>query len=359
MHKDDKMTPNERLNAFMTGGEMDRILSMPILVSIAHRVVGMTHREKRSSAENEAAAQIGCYKKYGNDILVVEYGLHGVGRALGTKMNDPEDSLPAIIENVLKDLDDIDKLDFSLANKENDTELQRTLEACRIIKEEVGDEVPLGVLISGPFTAATSVYATEHLLRATRRNPKGVHKLLRKCTDVLKEVYKEYIKAGAIIIQCDPLSSGTLLHSKQYKEFVKPYATELNDVIQEAGGINVLHMCGDISKTIDDIVATGGNMLSIDNVVDINYAKDKVGALLPLLGNVDPVEVLLHGSKEEIYEDVRQCIVKGHDSPNGFILASGCDITQNVPVENIDHYMDATRKYGKYPLDKELLGIEK
>lgn len=358
MHKEDKMTPMERLNAFMTGKEMDRILAMPILVSIAHRVVGMTHKEKRSSAENEAAAQIGCYKKYGNDLLVVEYGLHGVGRALGTKMNDPEDSLPAIVENVLKDLDDIDSLDFSLTKKENDTELKRTLEACRIIKEKVGHEVPLGVLISGPFTAATSVYATEHLLKATRRNPEGVHKLLRKCTDVLKEVYVDYVNEGAIIVQCDPLSSGTLLHPKQYKEFVKPYATELNEVIQEAGGINALHMCGDITKTIDDIVATGGNMLSIDNVVDIEYAKDKVGDLLPILGNVDPVGVLLHGSREEIHENVKKCICKGHDSANGFILASGCDITQNVPVENIGHFMDATRKYGKYPIDKKLLEIE-
>jgi hypothetical protein len=32
----DKMTPMERLGAFMTGKEMDRILIMPILVSIAH-----------------------------------------------------------------------------------------------------------------------------------------------------------------------------------------------------------------------------------------------------------------------------------------------------------------------------------
>ena len=32
MHKDDQMTPNERMEAFMTGKEMDRILTMPILV---------------------------------------------------------------------------------------------------------------------------------------------------------------------------------------------------------------------------------------------------------------------------------------------------------------------------------------
>ena len=40
MHILDQMTPNERLQAFMIGNEMDRILAMPILLSIAHRVIG-------------------------------------------------------------------------------------------------------------------------------------------------------------------------------------------------------------------------------------------------------------------------------------------------------------------------------
>ncbi|TJX13735.1 uroporphyrinogen decarboxylase [Tissierella creatinini] len=358
MHKEDQMTPNQRLQAFMTGGEMDRILSMPLIVSILHRVVGMTHKEKRSSAENEAAAHIGCYKKYGNDILIIEYGLHGIGRALGNKMTDPEDSVPAIEENVLKDLDDLDKLDFSLTTKDKDPELQRILEVCRICKEKVGDEVPIGVLISGPFTAAASVYPVEKMLKASRKSPEKVHALLRKATDALKGIYVDFIKEGIIIIQCDPISSGSLLHINQYREFVKPYASELNETIVEAGGVNVMHMCGDISKTIHDIVETGGAMLSIDNVVDMEFAKNEVGNQLPLLGNVDPVGVLLHGSKEEVFEAVKETIRKGYDSPKGFILASGCDITQNVLVENIDAFMEASRIYGKYPLDKELLGIE-
>jgi len=358
MHKLDQMTPNERLQAFMTGKEMDRILAMPMLVSIAHRVVGMTHKEKRSSAENEAAAQIGCYEKYGNDLIIIEYGLHGIGRALGSKMGDPEDSVPAVEEHILKDLDDLDKLDFSLTTKENDPELQRTLEACRICKEKVGHEVPIGVLISGPFTAAASVYPVEKILRATRKTPEKVHALLRKVTDALKGIYVDYINEGILILQCDPISSGTLLHPKQYREFVKPYATELNETVVNSGGVNVMHMCGNIKNTIHDIVETGGAMLSIDNVVDMEFAKKEVGDKLPLIGNVDPIGVLLHGTEEEIHEAVRQTIRKGYDNPKGYILASGCDITQNVSVESIDAFMEAARKYGKYPLDKELLEIE-
>ena len=54
MNKNDQMTPMERLGGFLTGGEMDRILAMPLICSMSGKCAGMTHKEKRSTAENEA-----------------------------------------------------------------------------------------------------------------------------------------------------------------------------------------------------------------------------------------------------------------------------------------------------------------
>lgn len=352
---EDTMTPMERLGAFMSGEELDRILIMPIIVSVAHRVSGITHREKRKSAELMAKVLIDSYERWHHDIIIVEYGLHGVGDAMGTEMNDPEDSVPATVNHVLQDLDDIDKLDFDLALKENDEWLRRTLEAVRICVREKGDEVPIAVLISGPFTAATSIYPMDKMLRAMRKSPDKVHELIRRTTDVLKPIYEDFIEAGAIIVQCDPIASGTILHQKQYKEFVKPYATEVSETIHNAGGTNVYHICGDSSSITIDMVDTGCDMLSVDNIVDLEKIKEEVGSRVPILGNVDPVGVLLHGPEEDIYESVRECISKTHDSPCGYILASGCDITQNVPLEHIDAFMDAGRIYGQYPIDEDLL----
>ncbi len=48
MHELDQMTPNQRLNAFMTGQSMDRMLAMPVIVSMSGDVCGMTHREKEA-----------------------------------------------------------------------------------------------------------------------------------------------------------------------------------------------------------------------------------------------------------------------------------------------------------------------
>ena len=51
MHELDQMTPNQRLNAFMTGQAMDRMLAMPVIVSMSGDVCGMTHREKKLTGE--------------------------------------------------------------------------------------------------------------------------------------------------------------------------------------------------------------------------------------------------------------------------------------------------------------------
>ena len=100
--------------------------------------------------------------------------------------------------------------------------------ACHIVKEEIGDEVPVGVLITGPYTAATSCYPAEKLFRAMRKSPEKVHRLVQFTTDCLIDIYKEFIQEGVLILQCDPLASGTILRKSQYQEFVLPYAKKVN-----------------------------------------------------------------------------------------------------------------------------------
>lgn len=351
MHKDDQMTPNERLAAFMTGKPMDRILAMPVVCSMSGLALGMTHKEKRSSALNEARAQIACYERFGNDLTIIEYGLHGVGSALGSQMSDQEDSVPAIMKYALNDLNDVDQLDMSKLELKNDKAFQLHIEAADMLINKVGKEVPTGVLISGPFTAAASIYKTENLLRATRKSPEKLHQLIKFCNDGLKMICREFIKAGSLILLCDPIASGTILNQKQYLEFVLPYTIELMKDIHDAKGMVCYHICGNTTAIIGDMLKSGCDMISIDNRVDLAYAKQVVGNKVPLLGNVDPVEVLILGSTNDVDLAVKTCIQKAYDSPCGYILASGCDLSGSVPLENIDQFMASARKYGKWPLD--------
>lgn len=351
MHKDDRMTPIERLGAFMTGQPMDRILAMPVTCSMSGSVSGMTHKMKRSTAANEAQAQMDCYERFGNDLLITEYGLHGVGVALGSVLTDPEDAVPAIVEYALNDLKDVDLLDASKLELHNDKKFQLHCEATEILANKLGHEVAIGVLISGPFTAAASIYKTENLLRATRKDKENLHKLIHFCNEGLKKIYREFIKRGALILLCDPIASGTILHRNQYREFVLPYTIDLMKDIHDAGGMVCYHICGDTTSIVADMVESGCDILSIDNRVDLNHAKAEAAHKVPILGNVDPVEVMYLGTPEDVDRSVKDCLAKGYDCENGYILATGCDLAGNLPLENIDQFMKAARQYGSWPLD--------
>ena len=350
MNRNDQMTPMERLGGFLTGGNMDRILAMPLICSMSGKCAGMTHKEKRSTAENEAKCQIEAYNRFGNDVLIAEYGLHTVGKSLGSKMSDPEDAVPAIIDHVLKDLADIDQLDFERVKLKNSKDFQLHLECAKILIERMGKEVPTGTLISGPLTAVASIYPVEKLLKALRKKGEDVHKLMRLCTDALKEVHNEFVNVGSMILFCEPIASGSIISPKDYREFVLPYTIELMKNIHDHKGMVCYHICGDTKKIIPEMLKTKPDMISIDNRVPIEFAKELIQPYMPLVGNVDPVETMILGTPENVDKAIKHCIKEAYDSKNGYILCTGCDLNGNIPLENLDAFMNAARKYGKFPI---------
>lgn len=350
MNRNDQMTPMERLGGFLTGGDMDRILAMPLICSMSGKCAGMTHKEKRSTAENEAKCQIEAYNRFGNDVLIAEYGLHTVGKSLGSKMSDPEDAVPAIIDHVLKDLADIDQLDFERVKLKNSKDFQLHLECAKILIERMGKEVPTGTLISGPLTAVASIYPVEKLLKALRKRGEDVHKLMRLCTDALKEVHNEFVNVGSMILFCEPIASGSIISPKDYREFVLPYTIELMKNIHDHKGMVCYHICGDTKKIIPEMLKTKPDMISIDNRVPIEFAKELIQPYMPLVGNVDPVETMILGTPENVDKAIKHCIKEAYDSKNGYILCTGCDLNGNIPLENLDAFMNAARKYGKFPI---------
>lgn len=351
MHREDGMTSNERLTAFFEGREIDHLPAMPFLDSIGCKVAGMSHREKRSSAKNTAQAQIVCYERFGNDGMSIEYGLHGIGAACGSIMSNPENGVPAVMEHCLKDLNDLVQLDLECVSKRRDPWAKLHYDAMQICQEKWGHEVGVSVGVPGPYTAAASLFSIDRLLRSTCKEPEKVHKLLSFVTEAVKIVIREFTDTGADIFLCDPIASASIINPKTYREFVLPYTKELADCIHESGVAFGYHICGDTTKITADMAESGCDFLSVDNQVDLALAKEIVGREKPLIGNVNPVDVMMLGGKEDVEAAVKECLKKAWDTPSGYIVSTGCDIPLDAPVENIDYFMKAVRTYAKYPLD--------
>lgn len=353
MHPDDQMTPNERLQAYFSGDNVDRIPALPFYDSSSGKIAGMTHREKRSDAEHIAKAQIVTYQKMGQDGATIEYGLHGVGHACGSVWDNPEDAVPAIVEHVIKSLDDVATLNLSDIRKENDPWLKSNLDATVICLEEIGDECPVGSSLPGPMTAAASIIPIETLLKGTRKQPEQVEELLDFCVEAINYVVDEFLALGAEPTICDPVASYNIMPVRDYESLVLPRTQKIFSHIHDRGAEGAYHICGNTTAMTQLMVESGCDMLSIDTAVSLKFAKETVGDKVPIVGNVDPNLTMLLGNKDSIRRNMKENLRDAWDSPCGYIISTGCDIPINSPLENNYYFMEIARELGKWPIDPE------
>ena len=112
-----------------------------------------------------------------------------------------------------------------------------------------------------------------------------------------------------------------------------------------------MSICGKTKKVWADMVDVGISNLSLDNIEDIGELKEEFGDKVCLIGNVDPIEAIMRGTREDIYNEARECIRKAYDSPNGFILSTGCDVPIGTDPDKILALMDAARIFGRYTIN--------
>lgn len=349
----DEMTPKERIEAMFSGKPFDRV---PCNISIgdhAATLIGAKVSELHFSSDKVVEGQIASNERYGIEGSWVGPGLGGIAEALGSKLIFPDHGAPYVSEFAIKEDDDLYKL--SVPNAKKAGRFPFVLEAAEKLAHKFGKEVPVTVEVPGPFTSAGNLRGIEKFLRDSRKNPDYVHKVLRLVTDTTIEFIKEAAKIDVNIGIADPSSSGTLISKNMFEQFAFPYLVEIVETIKALGKDSpYLHICGNTKKIWSLMADTGAGSLSLDDVIDLEEAKNTVGERVALIGNVKPTATMYLGTPEDVEKDAKQCIRKAYNNPKGYVLALGCGFPIDTPPENIIALRDTARKYGKYPYNPEL-----
>jgi uroporphyrinogen decarboxylase len=348
------MTPLERLGAFIQGKPYDRIPFNAFMGDHAARVIDAKVSDASRSASLLAKAQIAAYRHYKLDFVGVQAGHLGVAEALGTELEFPDDSTAYVKKFALDHVADFKRLE--IPNPRKAGRFLVFLEAAEILQQELGQEAPVGILFGGPMSTAYSLLGAEKLLKALLTDPELVHELLDFCIESATPFIHEAAKLNVGFAIVDPVSSGSVMSYELFKKFSKPALTKLIGRVKEVSAPPLLHICGNTRKIIGDMVDTGAGILSLDNSVDLADAKNEVGNRITLVGNIRPADTMFLGTPETVEENVKECLLKGHDSPHGYILALGCELPIKTPPENVHALSQAVRKYGQFPYQPELFG---
>ena len=143
-----------------------------------------------------------------------------------------------------------------------DPRTQVWLEAVRRLKAHFGDEICVrGNCDQAPFSLASMMRAPAEwmmdLLDEDQREDVG--RLLRHCTDATGQFLRLMAAAGADMLSNGDSPAGPdMISPALYRTFAQPWERELAGLAHQLGKPYLLHICGNTTLILDDMVATGG-----------------------------------------------------------------------------------------------------
>ena len=350
--KKDELTAIERNHLLSEGKEVDRIMCCLDTGETLAPMINATLKEYYFSSEKMCELEEYIYETFHSDGAGVSCTLRGMAEAMGAKVKYSDYNIAQLDKPALT-LNEVDNA--KLVDIDKDGRLPIILKGVELVKKKLGDKVPVSATVTGPFTIAAMVLGTERLLIGTVKKPDKVRQLMEVIVENNNRYIARLLDIGVGIGFADPVSSTSLISVDQYLNFSLPYFQKNVDYIKKNGGGCGLHICGTSRKLWEHLNKTGIGAFGLDNVEDIGEAKEVLGPHMGIQGNVPPVEVMRFGTPQDVLRSARECIRKGYDSPNGYVLTSGCQMPVGTPKENMQALMDAARIFGRYPMDRELL----
>ncbi|MCL2143813.1 MAG: MtaA/CmuA family methyltransferase [Methanomassiliicoccaceae archaeon] len=203
------------------------------------------------------------------------------------------------------------------------------LEGVRLLKEQKGKDYVVIAGNTGPFTLAGHLVSTENLVFGIMMAPEEVLKWLKAVTPVCKAYTQALSDAGADVIQMsEPSSSTDLLSPDMFDEYSGSFVKDSLACVKDA--FSILHICGNTTPILSNMIATGVSGLSIEEKVDPKEGVKKVNKKAALIGNIGVVNPLLQGTPEDCYRHGRIVKEAGFD-----VVAPGCGLSALISNDNL------------------------
>ena len=339
------------IEAALAHEKTDRVPVNNFALVTAARSAGITVDDARWNPKVSAKVSIDYSLKTHSDFVKPVLDSQVPFADLGMNVNFPKDDYGYIKDHLVRDQEGIDELTFFDPNiaKECPKFTQVIVNGLEETEKMLEEDLHICGLSWGPLTTAGYLMGTEDMIMMTMMDPDVVKSLLKKVAPFVSAMQKKMLDAGATVMwMADPTSSEDLISPDMFKEYsYEPLKNVIKDTRSQYNETQAyLHICGNTLDTMTMLPEIGVNCFSFDHAVNVEKAKRKVGNKMALMGNIDPVRMIMSGTPDDISSECRRIIdVAGRDG--GFILAPGCETPQSSPDENVIAMGKAGRDYWK------------
>ena len=330
------MNALQRTLNFIENKKVDRPPFHPIFMKFTAQFARVNYRDFILDPSTKVEANIRCAKSFGYDWVNVMSDPYTESEAFGVKVEYPLNGLPIPKEMVLNDIADIDGLvipDLSQAER-----VKTRIKEIELFHDKVGDEYFICGWVEGPLAEYCDIRNLSSAMMDFYLYPDQMKRALDIITEFAQNFITAQVSAGAHCIGigdavCSQISPDL------YRDFIVEREKQLIDHAHSLGALAKLHICGNTSAILPDMIATGADIIDVDHLVgDMSDYVQHLGPKQVLSGNTDPVSVILNGTPDVIAASVKSC----HQQTSGRgIVSAGCEIPIQTSYENVIAYRDA------------------
>ena len=276
------------------------------------------------------------YTELGFDTVMPVFSIVQESSALGCSMQwEQKDNWPTVRMNepIWKDLDDIRIPNDFLSHPD----MVCVLDAIRILRKELGDDVAIIGKTMGPWTLGYHCFGVEPFLLMSLDDPGRTMACLERMKEATVQFGLAQIDAGADALTVPDHATGDLVSGEYYKRFLMEMHAEFVETIPVP---LILHICGRTVDRMDYIARTGMAAFHFDSKNAPSESMDIVGDRISLVGNINNPETLFSKDPQDVRKEVIANLEAGVP-----LIGPECAIPLQTRIENLIEIPKTVRQW--------------
>jgi len=279
-------------------------------------------------------------RRFGFDAAILFSDILVIPEAMGQHLEFLENHGPRLSPQILME-SDLSRLDITGIEKK----LAYVGKAIGMIVTELAGRTPLIGFSGSPFTLATYMIEGKptrnfkFIKQLVYTDPELLHRLLGMLTTAVTRYLIMQIESGVDAVQVFDTWGG-ILPPHLYSEFSGMYMKQIVTEVKKYNKPVTLFSKGGIDL-IRQLQDSGADMLGVDWMTNMKEAKETVGDVTALQGNLDPTA--LYGSRDIIKNEVINILDVFHGE-SGHVFNLGHGILPDIPVDNVAYLIDTVRE---------------
>jgi hypothetical protein len=246
-------------------------------------------------------------------------------------------------------IENLNKVRETLRKVDDSSEIKKSMDHY----EKIGPYIFPVIELGGIFDTLWQSMGFSNFSYHHRKNSKLYRELIKYFAELTLIRVQAVIdatgsRAGVLNINDDIAFKGrSMISPERWEQDIGKYYKEICSIIADAGMKTTMHTDGDVTDMVPILKRIGfSGIQGWEGGADPFFMNENHPDFV-IIGFGDISQVIPFGSKEEIFNHVKE-LMDALKENRHFIIGPSTVIYEGIPFENVEYFIGASKRYGKY-----------